>query len=309
MAQQSWPYATYNAGAVTDAEYETLAARFSDDGIDGDPADTAVVSAGVGLQVVVRAGVWASLRGHGWTSGTTDVTLAISANSSGSTRIDRVVLRLDRADWTVAAVVRQGTPGAGRPSLVRTEGSSGVFEIPLADVTVPNSATSVTVTRTELYVGARIRPCTSSNRPTVGKHGELAFETDTGKLLVHTDLSGTWATVYEDSGQVALGAGYSTWDDVGGNVGRLLNGVVTLRIAKKRISSPLYADDTDGSKVATVPAALRPITPAHYFGAQFSGGQSGRAEVRTNGEIWVRALSGTVPINSGLFLTMTYVRW
>ncbi|MFD1657005.1 hypothetical protein ACFSL4_01825 [Streptomyces caeni] len=309
MAQQSWPYATYNAGAVTDAEYEVLASRYSDDGVYGDPTDTAVVTAGVGLSVDVRAGVYASLRGHGWQSGTTATNLVISANASGSTRTDRVVLRLDRATWTVAAVVREGTAGAGAPALVQDVGtySSGVYEIPLATVTVPDSATSVTVTRGEQYVGARVRPCTSTTLPPSPLPGEQAYETDTGILRMWT--GSIWVTVYEDSGQLTLGSGFSTWADAGGNVGRLIGSVVTLRIARTRIGSPLYVDDPDGSKVATVPAALRPVTPNQFFAVQFSGGQSGRAEVRTSGEVWVRALSGTVPVNGSLFLTMTYVRW
>lgn len=88
-----------------------------------------------------------------------------------------------------------------------------------------------------------------------------------------------------------------------------MNGIVTLRIAKTRVGSALGVTDSDGSLVATVPKELRPLTPAHYFGAQFSGGHAARVEVRTDGGIWVRAVSETVPVNNGLFLTMTYIRW
>lgn len=120
MAQNSWPSPTYNARAVTDLEYEKLSARFSDDGIYGSPSDTAVVAAGVGLSVDVRANVYGSVRGRAWSSGTTAVNLPVASNSSGSTRIDWVVLRLDRSTWNVRAVIRQGTPAPAPPPSSRT---------------------------------------------------------------------------------------------------------------------------------------------------------------------------------------------
>ncbi|MFD5251340.1 hypothetical protein ACFWM5_00655 [Streptomyces bobili] len=308
MAQQSWPYAAYNSGAVTDAEYEALAARFSDDGVYGTPADTAVVAAGAGLSVDVRANVYASVRGHGWHSGTTTVNLAIAANASGSTRVDRVVLRLDRATWQVNAAISQGTPGSGAPALVQDAGfTSGVFEISLATVTVLNGAAAVTVTRAEQYVGTRTRPCTSTTLPINPAIGEQAFEADTDVLRIWTGSA--WAIVYQDTGEVALGAGFSAWTADGGSVGRLVNGVVTLRIAKKLTGPRLEVTNSEGSKVATVPEALRPIRPNQYFSCQFSGGHAARLEVRTSGDIWVRALSEDVPTNNGLFATVTYVRW
>lgn len=308
MAQDSWPSPAHNARAVTDTEYEKIAARFSDDGVYGEPGDTAVVAAGAGLSVDVRPGVYASVRGHAWTSGTVAVNLAIAANASGTTRVDRVVLRLDRAAWTVRAVVKTGPPIVSwAPGLTQDTGDTGVYEIPLATVRVPPSAGSVTVTRGEQYIGTRTRPCTSTTLPLAPQPGEHAFETDTDTLRVWTGSE--WAIVYQASGDVALGAGYDTWTANGSSVGRMLSGVVTLRIAKKRIGSALSVTDADGSLVATVPTALRPLTLNHFFGAQFSGGHAARVEVRTDGGIWVRAVSETVPVNNSLFLTMTYIRW
>lgn len=307
MAQDSWPSPAHNARAVTDVEYEQLAARFSGDGVYGSPSDAAVVTAGVGLTASVRAEAFASLRGHLWYSGTTTVSLSIAANASGSTRIDWVVLRLDRTAWTVRAVIRQGTPGAGAPALVQDQGSTGIYEIPLARVTILNGAGAVSVTRAELYIGSRTRPCTSTTLPSHPAIGEEAYETDTGILRLWTGSS--WVIVFQDSGVVNLGVGFSTWEADGGSVGRLRNGTVTLRIAKKLIGPRLEVTDTDGSKVATVPEPLRPLTLNHYFSCQFGGGHAARLEVRTSGDIWVRALSEDVPTNNGLFATVTYVRW
>ncbi|MFM9637595.1 hypothetical protein [Streptomyces turgidiscabies] len=307
MAQDSWPSPAHNGRAVTDTEYEKIAARFSDDGVYGVPSDTAVVAAGVGLSVDVRPGVYASVRGHAWTSGTATVNLPISANSSGSARVDRVVLRLDRSAWTVRAVVKAGASGAGAPALTQDAGDTGVYEIPLALVTVPNAATAVTVARGEQYIGSRTRPCTSTTLPLTPQPGEHAFETDTGILRMWTGSA--WVIAYQDTGEIALGAGYDTWSSASSSVGRMLNGIVTLRVAKTRVKSTLAVTDTDGSLLATVPPALRPLRPNHFFGAQFSGGHAARVEVRTDGGIWVRALSESVPVNNSMFLTMTYIRW
>ncbi|REE62116.1 hypothetical protein BX257_4729 [Streptomyces sp. 3212.3] len=306
MAQDSWPNAAHNSRALTDAEYEQLAARFSDDGVYGDPSQTAVVSAGSGLQVVVRANVSASVRGHGWTSGSVDFTLPVGSNTSGQTRIDRVVLRLDRSDWTVKAAVKAGTPGAGRPVLDRGEGSTGFFEVPLAEVTVGNNATSVTVQRTELYLGARIRPATSSAPSSVSKRGELVYEFDTGRLIMWSGSTNGWVTVYQDSGEVALGPGYSSWAPIAGTVGELkANGIVSLRIAVRRQESQFFAADPDGSKLCTIPASMKP-NRTEYFTAVFGNGAVARVEVRSDLDVWCTAPSVNVPIGSTLYLTMTY---
>ncbi|MBK3556308.1 hypothetical protein JHN55_07110 [Streptomyces sp. MBT56] len=306
MAQNSWPSPSYNTRAVTDAEYEQLAARFSDDGVYGDPTDAAVVSAGIGLNVDIRLGVDASVRGHAWASGTSTVTLPITANSSGQTRIDRVVLRLDRSDWTVRAVVKAGTPGAGPPPLTQDPGDTGVWEILLVGVTVQTGAGSVTVTRGELYVGTRVRPALASHRNVTPELGELAYETDTGRLSLHTGSS-VWTTLYESSSEALLGAGYSSWADEGQAVGQRSGSVVSLRISKRRVGSTFNQTDADGSKLATVPASLRNTSRNQYFACVFSNGVTGRVELRTDGGMWVRMISGSVTVGHTVSLTMTYL--
>ncbi|MGX1223132.1 hypothetical protein [Streptomyces ambofaciens] len=156
MAQESFPRPGHNDRAVTDDEHELLAARFSDDGVYGDPSDTRVVTAGTGLSVNIRADVAASVRGHGWYSGSTTFSVPLSANISSQPRTDWIVLRLDRSDWTVRAAVVGGTPGSGAPALTQQTGATGIYEIPLAQARILGGASSVTVTRAELYVGTRL---------------------------------------------------------------------------------------------------------------------------------------------------------
>lgn len=306
MAQDSWPNSGHNSRNVTDAEYEKLAARFSDDGIWGDPNDTAVVVAGTGLQVLVKAGKRGSLRGHHWYAGSVDDALTIAANSSGSTRIDRVVLRLDRSNWTVRAVVKQGTPGAGAPALTQDVGDSGTYEVQLAQVTVVNNAASVTVQREELYIGSRIRPVLSTNLPLNPKLGEIEYHKDLSRWV---GWDGTARrTIWEDTGLLTISPGFDTWEQVFANVGRRVGAMVWLRVWVERQDSTFAADDPDGSKIGVIPAALR-STYHNHFSGKFSGsGGRARIEVRPDGEIWVTHNDSNVTVGRQLVLTMTYLQ-
>jgi hypothetical protein len=304
MAQVSWPSPAYNSRNVTDAEYEILAARFSDDGVIGDPGDTSVVTAGTGLQVLVRAEKYASLRGHAWWSGATDDPLTIAGNSSGSTRTDRVVLRLDRATWTVRAVVVEGTPGGGAPALTR---DATWYDLPLSRVTVPNGAASVTVTREELYIGSRVRPVDSATPNPFPALGELQYERDLGRLRFWDGA--TRRVLYEDTGNLALPEGFSTWTtSTGGRVGRKISGVVVLSINVRRANSPFSVNDPDGSKVCNaIPTSLRPQRDEH-FTVKFSGSGIARLEVRTDGEVWLTGNSETIPVGAFMRATVTYLK-
>lgn len=159
MAESSWPWSGYNSRAVNDAEYELLASSYRQDGIHGTPSDTAVVYAdSTGRQVKIRAGKHANVRGHTWYSGGSEFTQSLGTNTSGSTRVDRIVLRLDRATWEVSVEVVQGTPGAGAPTLTQQTGSTGVWEIPLAQVSLAHNYTTVTagnLTYEAFYLGAQ----------------------------------------------------------------------------------------------------------------------------------------------------------
>lgn len=70
-----------------------------------------------------------------------DVDLTIGPNSSGSTRVDTVVLSLNRTSNLLILLVKAGTPGAGAPTLTQIAG--GNWEFPLANISVPNAAISI----------------------------------------------------------------------------------------------------------------------------------------------------------------------
>lgn len=311
MAQDSWPSPAHNSRAVTDTEYEKIAARFSDDGVWGEPADTAVCSAGTGLSVNVRLGVYGSVRGHAWTSGTSTVALTIAANASGSTRTDRIVLRLDRSAWTVRAVVVQGTPGAGAPALTQQTGDTGTYEVPLATVSVPNGASSVTVTRTEQYIGSRIRPCTSTTRPVNPQRGDVVFETNTGRW-VGWDGS-TWGALYESSGVVGVSSSVAGWAVSVEPVVEAINGTVHLRLGSFERTGAAIGRATDSRLPVSIPAAYRPPSRNQYVMAYITGGGLARITIYADndttgrtGQCW---LTQKDDIANGDFVQPASVSW
>ena len=253
MAQDSWPSPAHNSRAITDVEYEAIAARFSDDGVYGTPSDPAVVAPGTGLSVDIRAGVYASVRGHAWTSGTTSVNLPIAPSVGSFTRHDRVVLRLNRSDWTVRAAVKTGSPGGREPDLTQDEGDTGVYEVPLATVTLRPDALTVTVARSELYVGARMRPCTSTTRNPAPKPGELAFEMDTRRVTMWDGSA--WLLIYRAGASETVDSPLSSWALRGSSVVERRGDVVTLRTA--------YID-RKGALSAASDSRLPILIPADY---------------------------------------------
>lgn len=149
MAESSWPTVA-GSRIVTDDQWELMASGWATDGVIATPSDTAVVFGDAsGRQVKIRANKYAVVSGHGWASGSTEVTKSISANSSGSTRIDRVVLGLDRTTWAVTCYVKNGTAGSGVPPSLQQDArgsSAGKYEISLATVTVINGASTISAT-------------------------------------------------------------------------------------------------------------------------------------------------------------------
>jgi hypothetical protein len=292
VAQQSWPSPAHNSRAVTDSEYEVLTARSVYSGVVGHPQDAAVVSAGTGLTVVVRNNVYGNVRGFAWYSGTTDETLPIAANSSGSTRIDRVVLRLDRSNWTVRPAVKPGTPGSGTPPSLTTDGIGvGVYEITLARVIVPTGATSVTVTREELYIGSRIRACTSTTRPVgVTVLGEVCYETDTGCLRVWTGTA--WSLVHSPRRAVDCDADLEAWDILSESELEARSGIVCLRLGSWERAAGTLSAETPSRLPVLIPAAYRHPDRDQTVIFYVSGAEIGRGIIYSAasdkaGQVWI----------------------
>lgn len=258
MAQSSWPSPTHNSRSVTDAEYGHLA-PWASDGVFQSASDVVYANSS-GLQVFVRADKRGIVQNHAWYSGSTDTALTLAANSSGSTRTDTVVLRLDRSTWDVRAAVRQGTPGAGAPTLQRDTGDTGLWEIPLADVTVANGAGSVAssaVYSRPLLQSAAVRACNLiTDVQAVLAPGDIVYEASTGRWIGWTAAGGT--LLVEDTGYSNLAiTGYWTAGSFTPQVLRR-NGWAYLRGSINRKTATLQSTDTN-SPIGTIPAAYRPV--------------------------------------------------
>lgn len=158
MAESSWPNPA-NGRVVDDNGWEKLGISFGPTAaVYGDfTSPQLAYGDSTGMQIKIAADRYAIVRGHVWWSGSSIVTKTIASNSSGSTRIDLVVLRYSRTTYDVTVQIVQGTPGAGAPAATQNVGTTGTFEFVLAEVTVANSASTITagnVNYVATHVGA-----------------------------------------------------------------------------------------------------------------------------------------------------------
>lgn len=309
MAEVSYPAATYNSGAVTDAEYQRL--PWAGDGLVGGPTDAtdAVYCNSSGREVHIRANRYGSVLGRTWASGSTDLTIAVTANSSGSTRIDTVVLRLDRSTWQVRAAVRAGTPGSSAPALQRSTADTGLWEVPLADITVPNGATTLAPTACKarpLYEPGSLRPAeTLADVTGLVAPGDITY------------AAGGWygwtgakqVALYEDTGWTPVPVSWPTvWQDGDIQVRRRA-GMVTLRLAATR-KLILGKADPDGNQLCILPTGFRPDiyqdAGAVFFGGT-AGGIAAHITVKSDdGAVWMLSPTADVPVGRSFRQTITF---
>jgi hypothetical protein len=133
MAQTFFPFDAGAGAASMEDQWTLMAQEWLGTGvIKNDPlGELAVFGDSSGMQVKVPAGkAW--IEGHFFQSDA-QVTLPIAANATGSTRIDRVIVDLDKGANTIALAVLQGVAGGGAPALTQTFNR---WQLPLAQVTV-----------------------------------------------------------------------------------------------------------------------------------------------------------------------------
>lgn len=277
MASTSYPGPSHNAGAVTEAEYEQLVGRTAPEGVLGHPADDPVVYAdGTGVRTVkVRAGRRALVRGFAYETGPVDLPIELPPNTSGQNRIDLVVFRLNRATWRVQESWTTGIPGQGAPPASQNDLPTGVWDIPIARVTVASGAGALaptTVTPVNWYIGpdGNIR-CTSTTRPPHAVSRRL-WETDTERALISNGAD--WLVEYEDTDWDPLGIqSGSGWNAVDLRI-RRRTGHATLQCDVIRAGTGLASNLT--SILTTLPSGYRPSgsSPLSFIGFPISGGGS-----------------------------------
>lgn len=150
-------YAPFDAGSganVAEALWRDGMRHVLDSGVlvtAAHPAGGLVPAAGSGRQVTVGAGsVW--IAGH-WGTLDSSEALEITANSSGSTRVDAIVARCDFVANKIEVDIVTGTPGAGAPALTQ---SASAWEILLGTSTLTTGGAAVTVADWRTLTGHQV---------------------------------------------------------------------------------------------------------------------------------------------------------
>lgn len=256
MASDSYPRPDFNGGEVTELLYERLASVQAPDGLVGVPSGPALAYAdGLGTrQVKIRANRRALLRGFMYDSGSTDVGLTLAANSSGSTRIDLIVLRLTRSTWRVQEAVITGVAGAGVPPSPLSQVDTGVWDLPVAAVTVANGAGALgagTVKPLAWYLGSDGQIlCTADTRPP-HELGRAVWDTAMGYLV---STGAVWLVGVEGAGTTTLTMSSGFVADI--NHVHRRNGSAFADLSFRRSAAGMNGGS--GYSVARLPAGYRP---------------------------------------------------
>ena len=151
MAQSSWPFENIDTSETQFSQW----ARNIGEGIKpGTLNELEVYADSTGMQVKAKSGQ-AMVRGHYYQS-TAEEILTLTAADLTNPRIDTIVIELDPSANTIVLKVIAGTPAAvpTPTSLVQTD--SGIYQLKLAQVSVPASATTIplaNVTDYRTYLG------------------------------------------------------------------------------------------------------------------------------------------------------------
>lgn len=183
MTITSYPF----ENADTDeSQYTLLFREFAGSGVLDSYGGSGLLVTGSGssLQVSIAAGD-AIVRGH-MARNDAAITVNVDTNSSGSTRFDRIVLRLDPSANEVNYYYKKPSVGAGPPTLDQSDTS--VYELPLARITVANGAANLSgaVLDERPFVNMRTGIWTSDSRPDQTgygpspRRGQIGFNVTTG---------------------------------------------------------------------------------------------------------------------------------
>lgn len=212
------------------------------------------VSLNSGTRSAVLAAGAALVRGF-YSAKSSSESTAIPA-ASGSNRIDRLVLRLDRSQsggttW-VKPVVITGTP-SGSPQIPALQAStSGSWDLPIAHWTSASNGALTGLVDDRQYMAGDVTVFTSGSRPPATPI-RLGIETNTRRVLWADGTA--WNVLSQDTGwaDLSLSAGFTQ-----GGVplaGRVKNSVAYL---KGTVQVGPIIIPSGGQKIANIPAYLQP---------------------------------------------------
>jgi plastocyanin len=218
LAITSYPF---DAQAVTETQFSQMFREFQESGVVASFGGSGFnVTANTGMTLNVSSGL-AFLRGFMVQSTATEVVTIPAAGTS--VRVDRVILRLDPSLNSIVLAVKQGTAGSTTPPAL-TQTDTAVYELPLAQVTVNASVTSITladISRTRPFVGTRILAWNTLTRPTSARLGQIGYNADTSAFEFWNDTAWTalisnvsWSTLTGKPTTFAPSAHTHLWADI-----------------------------------------------------------------------------------------------
>ena len=196
MAEISYPIA--GGAGVNEYTYELLMSQVMGSGriemynSEATDAPPMIYADSTGRQYKIVANAAYLVRGYRWESGADGLVKPLEPNTSGMPRVDRAVLRLNRADYTVRLDTLKGVPSTSPvppTPTTTTAGSTGVYEIPIGRITVKSQSG----TNLPAIAGTDVQPehrwlmphgqyGYSTFRGATNGIGKLFLEHDTGRL-------------------------------------------------------------------------------------------------------------------------------
>jgi len=225
MTQTSYPF---DAQDTTEAQYSQLFRRLTYTGVSGAPAGTELKAYGDSSGMTVKVAVgFAIVRGHAYNSDAI-VTLNIGSASTNPRR-DLVILKLDPSTNSVTLAVKAGTAAASPTDPTLTQTEEGIYELPIARVTVPANAVTISasdVADLRTFLGAQWGRWTTALRPSSPVIGTGGFNTSTVKPEVHNGT--TWKSLaYE--GDALLASQLSSGEQALLNAGKVNGSKVSVQ--------------------------------------------------------------------------------
>ncbi|QKW15388.1 hypothetical protein [Verrucosispora sp. NA02020] len=245
----------------------------------------------------IRASRSAYIRGLRWESGGDVVSLTLDANdTAGTTRKDLIVLRMSRNPWTVEPAIVKGTAVANPTTPPPTYGevtSTGVWELPLAEVTVTYNATVVNPAQCvplAWFVGADGQyVCTPTTRPP-HERGRRIFEYTTGREYMSTGSQ--WVLIASPPLETVANTTLSGWSTTTDSVVTVSGQTVDVRLGTWTRTGSSIASSADVRLPCTIPVAARHPSRDRRVTLSTTGGAAVRAVVysagATNaGQLWL----------------------
>lgn len=306
MAEDSYPDESRDVGdgpgVITGPEYEQLVSLIYPTGFVGLPTDSyPIFCDGTGLRAVKwRAGSKALVRGAIYLGDSVDVSESAAANSSGSTRYDLAVLRLDRsAAEAVRLRIVTGTTNPNGPAVTQTDTSntSGVWEFPAGVIAVPNGAGALAAGALTKKLGYWLPRPSHYTSSTAGDpsntKGAEKFEYDTGKGF---RSNGTrWIEVFGDSGWIEAPL---TSDWAAQVLTRRYNGIIYMQIGISRKGKTISNNNPVNVKIAQLDPQFYPSSFTRTT-AYISGGAIGYITITSAGVVQLAAYAGiTIATNA-----------